>query len=116
MRGGPLVVLCAGESCGHHQEAAGRAASERFRTLVRESRGGVLVSSGCLRRCPGEAVAMVGWQGGGEVTMNDPLVFAGVQDDDIAAAVADWVRLHDRSPGLDPLETLPLRLRARLIP
>lgn len=118
----PLIVLCTGSDCAHRLASTGTDAVDQLRAVTRTTPGGVLITTGCLRRCAGAAVGMVGWQVSSRVeaadrpglTMSEPLVLAGVHQHSAARALAGWISRHAGTTGRHPLETLPLSLRAHL--
>ncbi len=115
------MLLCDGAAC-RTAHAACPSAGERLRSAVRGTSGAILVAGSCLHRCAdgrpggleGEAVVLVGRPcpgHDGRIVVRDPLVLAGVQDDGVAARVADWVA----AGAVGGLASLPLGLRARVV-
>lgn len=117
----PLVMLCTGEHCGPRLAGdAGQGAGEQLRAAVRASVGGLLLTTGCMRRCARGGgrvapVAAVAWRDDpNATTAGDVLVFAGIDEPTTARSLAEWIQTEPARAD-DALGSLPLALRSRLI-
>jgi hypothetical protein len=96
--GGPVIAVCAGRHCRSRRERHGpEAGIEPLRSAVRRTRGGVLISTGCLGRCQLAAAVLVVWRG---ETAGEPLPLAGMDAPERSRALAAWL------PGPGPATTL----------
>jgi hypothetical protein len=103
--GGPVVAVCVGPRCSALQRThEPHAGLEPLREAVKATRGGLLVSSGCLGRCHLASLVMLGWRG---PVGADLIPLSGMENPDRAAALADWL------PGPGPESFL---LRAGPLP
>lgn len=96
---GPVVAVCTGSRClTAHRAGHGRDLDlTGLRHAVRQSRGGVLVSCGCLGRCDLAALVLLGWNGNAYTEFR---VLSGMEDADRMATLTTWL------PGPGPARSL----------
>ena len=105
---GPVVALCRGEVCASSDGAAAAAAS--LAAAVRDTRGAVLVTTGCLRRCTLAAVAAVAHRSGAGECSGPTLWLSGVNDAERQDALAEWICAGGPGAAAEPDDGLPATL------
>jgi hypothetical protein len=96
---GPVVAVCTGRHCLHaHRIGPGQALDlAELRESVRRTRGGVLVSCGCLGRCGAASLVLLGWQGNAYVEFR---ALGGMERGQRMSTLAAWL------PGPGPAKAL----------
>ena len=109
--GGPLLALCVGQRCSALRALAGTQDSvAELQETVRCSRGGVLVTAGCLGPCALAAVAVVAHRDGATGRCSGTVWLAGVHEATRAEALADWIAAGGPTGNGDPDADLPVPL------
>ncbi|SOE02219.1 hypothetical protein [Blastococcus haudaquaticus] len=105
---GPVVALCRGETCASSAGAAAAAAS--LAAAVRDTRGAVLVTTGCLRRCTLATVAAVAHRSGVGECSGPTLWLSGVHHAERQDALSEWIRAGGPGAAAEPDDGLPATL------
>ena len=105
---GPVVALCRGEACASSPGAAVAAAS--LAAAVHDTRGAVLVTTGCLGRCTQAAVAAVAHRSGAGECSGPTLWLSGVHDAQRQDALSEWIRAGGPGDAGEPDDGLPATL------
>lgn len=87
--GGPVVAVCAGQYCRVRRARGGpEAGIEPLKSAVSQTRGALLISTGCLGRCHLAAVVVLVWRG--EISC-EPIALAGMETIDRSRALTTWL-------------------------